>query len=459
MVSYRGLTGARVLLFSTLIAAVLLGACTAPNSAQPAQSARTTTLAKGALSATVNATGAIQPESDVKLNFQATGKVAKVNVTKGDSVKKGVVIAKLDTADLEYALAQAQVGLVIANAGYSRTVDGPRTVEITAALASLNAAYASYNKIQTGPDSADITAAETGVRNAEVALRNAEAANDLAYKFATKDYPSSPTLTQLEQARNNLEAAKTQYDRVLRGADNAQLSTALQAIASSKAQLDRLQQPVRQFNIDQATAEREKALIQIKQAQRRLDQAVIVAPMDGVVSAVNINEGEDSGTGVVPAVVLVNNSILHIDITADEIDVAKVRPSLDVVITLDALPGTELNGTVDRVASTSTNVNGVVSYVVRVVLNKSDAPLRIGMTANASIVLDKRDGVLLAPNWSIRKDKASNKAFLTLKVDDKTTREIEVKTGLRNDNFSEIISGATEGQIVVAPQSTNLLGK
>ena len=458
MRSIRGLTTARFLLLNTIIAAIMLSACTVPNSAQVAQSVRSTTLAKGSLSATVSATGAIQPEAVVNLAFQTTGKVAKVNVAKGDKVKKGDVIATLDTSDLEFALAQAQVGLVVANAGYSRTVDGPRTMEITAALASLNTAYANYNKLLVGPDNADISAAETAVRNAEVMLRTAEASNDLSYKYAAKDYPNSPTLTQLEQARNNLEAAKSQYDRVLRGADNAQLSGALQAIAASKAQLDRLQKPIPQFSIDQANAERAKAAIQIKQAQRRLDQAVIIAPLDGIVATVNIDEGEDAGIGAVPAVVLVDTSRLHIDITADEIDVDKVRPGLSVQITLDALPGIVLSGTVERVASTSTTVNGVVSFVVRVVLDKTDAALRVGMTANASITLDKREGVLLAPNWTIRKDKASGKAFLTLKVDEKTTRQVEIKTGLRNDSFSEIVSGATEGQVVLAPQATNLLG-
>lgn len=459
MRSYRSFVKATIRSVVTLAAITLLSACNLPGSVSPAPPARSSTLAKGTLAATVNATGAIQPEAEVKLTFQSTGKVAHVSVSKGDSVKKGDILATLDTTDLEFALAQAQTGLVIANAGYSRTVDGPRTAEITAALASLNAAYASYNKLQTGPDAADISAAETAVRNAEVALRNAQTANDLAYKFAPKDYPNSPTLTQLEQARNNLEAAKEQYDRLIRGADNAQLASALQAIAAAKAQLERLQQPARQFNLDQANAEREKALIQIKQAQRRLEQARIMAPGDGVVAAVNIVEGEDAGTGTVPAIVLVDTSQLHIDITVDEIDVARIRPDLEVVITLDSLPGTELKGTVERIAATSTTVNGVISYVVRVVLAKTDAPLRIGMTANASIVLDKRENVLLAPNWAIRKDKPTGKAYLTVKADVQTTKEIEVKTGLRNDNFSEIISGATEGQVVFAPQASGLLGK
>ncbi|HEY3288870.1 MAG TPA: efflux RND transporter periplasmic adaptor subunit [Anaerolineae bacterium] len=459
MRSYRNLLMVALRSVITLAAIMLLTACNLPGSAPAVPPARSSTLAKGTLAATVNATGAIQPEAEVKLAFQATGKVAHVSVSKGDNVKKGDVLATLVTTDLDFALAQAQTGLIIANAGYSRTIDGPRTVEITAALASLNAAYASYNKLQTGPDAADISAAETAVRNAEVALRNAQAANDLAYKFAPKDYPNSPTQTQLELARNNLEAAKGQYDRLIKGADNAQLASALQAIAAAKAQVERLQQPVRQFNLDQANAEREKALIQIKQAQRRLDQARLVAPADSVVEAVNIVEGEDAGTGAIPAIVLVDNSQLHIDITVDEIDVSRIRPDLAVVVTLDALPGTELNGTVERIASTSTTVNGVISYVVRVVLAKTNAPLRVGMTANASIVLDKRENVLLAPNWAIRKDKPTGKAYLTVKADEKSTKEIDVKTGLRNDNFSEIISGATEGQVVFAPQATGLLGK
>ncbi|HEY3343072.1 MAG TPA: HlyD family efflux transporter periplasmic adaptor subunit, partial [Anaerolineae bacterium] len=164
-------------------------------------------------------------------------------------------------------------------------------------------------------------------------------------------------------------------------------------------------------------------------------------------------------TGVGPAITLVDTSLLHIDITVDEIDIAKVQVGQQVSVTLDALSGVELAGKVDRIASTSTTVNGVVSYAVRVVIDKTDVPLRSGMTANASIVLDKHQNVLLAPNWAIRRDKQSVKSYLTVQVDSKTTREVEVKTGLRNDNFSEILSGVNEGQVVVAQQSPTLLGQ
>jgi HlyD family secretion protein len=458
----RGQRGYLWRLGVAVVLAIILAACSNPfANNQSAQPQRTATLSKGTLIATASATGSIQPESEVNLSFQTTGKVTRVNVAAGDMVKKGDVLATLDMADQEAALQQAQSALIVATDTYSRTVDGPDAGDVSAAKAALNAAYASYSKLKAGPTSADIAAAETAVRSAEAALRQAQTANDLSYKFDPRNYPSSPTITQLQQARNNLDAARTQYDKVLRGADNAQLAEADQQIQDAKARLAKVQQPAKQYDIDQALAGVQQAQLQVQQAQRQLDKARLIAPLDGAVSAVNIKEGEAVGAsaGVLPAVKLMDLSILHIDITVDEIDIAKVRTGQAVSVTLDALPGVELAGKVDRVASTSTSVNGVVSYAVRVVVDRGASPLRSGMTANASIVLDERQGVLMAPNWAIRRDKQSGKSYLTLMVDTKTNKEVEVKTGLRNDNFSEILSGASAGQTVVAPEAPTLFGQ
>lgn len=435
------------------VTVALLAACSNPfTNNQNAQSQRTATLARGTLIATASATGNIQADSEVNLTFQSTGNVTKVNVSRGDVVKKGDLLAQLDTADLESALAQAQAALVIATDAYSRTVEGAQPADVSAAQAALSAANAAYSKLRAGAEGADIAAAEAAVRSAEAAERAAQAANDLAYKWDTSNYPSSPTITQLQQARNNLEAAREQYDKVVRGADKAQLAAAFQQVQETRARLTSLQEPVKQYAVDQALADVQKAQIQVQQAQRQLDKAQLIAPLDATVAAVNIKEGESIGTG--PAITLVDVSLLHIDMTVDEIDIAKVQVGQQVSVTLDALSGVELAGKVDRIASTSTTVNGVVSYAVRVVIDKTDVPLRSGMTANASIVLDTHSDALLAPNWAIRRDKQSGKSYLTLKVDDKTTREVEVKTGLRNDTFSEILSGVNEGQVVVVPQTT-----
>jgi HlyD family secretion protein len=104
-------------------------------------------------------------------------------------------------------------------------------------------------------------------------------------------------------------------------------------------------------------------------------------------------------------------------------------------------------------------VNGVVTYSVKVGLPTSEDRLKPGMTANTQIVLEQRDNVVLVPTWAIRKDKKSGKSFIT--VADETdpekqkTKEIEVVLGLKDEATAEVISGASEGTVVLQPQTVN----
>jgi HlyD family secretion protein len=457
-------------------------------------------LETGTLTATVNATGSIEPEAEIRLSFQQPGTIAQVFLDEGSAVKTGDVIAQLDTTDFELALAQAEASLdqakgqyeqaltavenaraaeIIATSGYSRTVQGSRPTEVAAARAALDAAQANLDKLKAGPTPGDLAAAEAALRNAEAALRQAQSAYDRAFASNPATITASPAALQLEQATNNFNSARAQYDKIAIGADAAQLKAAEQQVQSARAGLDKAAHPALQFDLDQADAQVTQARlqlknvetevrsaqnqirlaeIQIKQAQRRLDQARITSPIDGVISALNVRIGE-SVAAQPPAVTVVDTSKYHIDITVDEIDIAKVKVGQAVNVTLDSLPGVEVTGQVLRIAPTSKTVNGVVSYDVRVGVDPTDADLRSGMTANASIVLDQRDGVLLAPNWAVRRDRNTGKSFLTLQDSNQQVTEIEVTTGLRNDSFSEILSGAKPGDVVVAPRTPNALGQ
>jgi HlyD family secretion protein len=428
--------------------------------------------------------------------------VAEINVKVGDRVTKGTVIAKLDTTDLELALTQAQASLeqakntlantdtaieqaqnqiLIATAGYSKTVSGVRASDVTAARAAYDAAVANLNKLQAGPTTEDIAGAEAALRNAEAALRNAQSNYDTFARFNPAGINGSPAALALEQATNNFNSAKAQYDKAAKGADTAQVAAARQQVESARANLERTRTPALSFDVDTAKANIDQARLQlrnaqaqktnaqtqlkvgelqVKQAQRRLDQAVLIAPNDGIISQIGVDVGESSvATGAAAPFTLVDDSKFHIDITVDEIDIAKIKVDQEVVVTLDSLPGVEVKGKVERIAPTSTTINGVVSYQVRVLVEPNvEVQLRTGMTANASIVLEKRENVLLAPNWAVRRDRASGKAFLTFKAGDKS-EEREVQLGLRNDSSSEIVTGATAGDIVVAPTTPNLLGQ
>jgi HlyD family secretion protein len=481
----------------SLAALTALAACSAPN-ANTGAAQRSATLAKGDLTATVSATGNIQPEADVRVVFQSTGTVAEVMVKVGDRVKKGDVLAKLDTVDLDLALMQAQASLeqtknalvnsdtaieqaknqiIIATSAYSKTVSGVRSADVSAAQAAYDAAVASYDKVVAGPMAEDVAAVEAGMRNADAAVRNAQSMYDAAARFNPAGINGSPQAMALEQATNNLNSARAQYDKAIKGADAAQLAAARQQIENAKANLERTRAPAQSFDIDTArtniaqselqlrNAQSQKkntetqvklAELAVKQSERRLSQATLVAPMDSTVSQVNIDVGE-AAAGATPPFTLVDDSKYHIDITVDEIDIARIQLGQSVDVTLDSLPGVTVKGKVERIAPTSTTINGVVSYQVRVVVEQNgEVQLRSGMTANAAIVIDQRTAVLLAPNWSVRRDRTTGKSFLTIKRGDAAT-ETEVKVGLRNDSFSEIASGANEGDTVVAPTTPNAL--
>lgn len=480
--------------------ATLLAACARPGASTDATVQRTAVLEPGTLTATVSATGNIEPEAEIKLSFQQPGTVAEVFLEEGSAVKKGDVIAKLDTTDLELALAQAEASLeqakgqleqaktavenaqaaeIIAGANFSRTVQGARPAEVTAARAALDAAQANLDKLRAGPTESDLGAAEAGLRNAEAALRQAQGAYDRAFAANPAAISASPAALQLEQATNNYNSAKAQFDKVALGADAAQIKAAEQQVQAARASLDKVVSPARQFDFDQAGAQVKQAElqlrnaetqvrsaenqirlaeIQVKQAQRRLDQAQLTSPIDGFVATLNARVGETVAAQP-PAATVVDTSNYHIDITVDEIDIAKIKEGQAVNVTLDSLPGVTVTGAVNRISPTSKTVNGVVSYDVRVGVSQADADLRSGMTANASIVLDQRDGVLLAPNWAVRRDRNTGKTFLSLQGANQAVTEVEVVTGLRNDSFSEILSGAQAGDVVVAPRTPNAFGQ
>ncbi|MGH2536867.1 MAG: efflux RND transporter periplasmic adaptor subunit, partial [Candidatus Promineifilaceae bacterium] len=183
-------------------------------------------------------------------------------------------------------------------------------------------------------------------------------------------------------------------------------------------------------------------------AQLRLDQARLVAPMAGRVAAVLIKPGEQAAPGA-PALTIVDQAAFHIEILVDEIDIDRVTPGQPVEISLDALPDAPLQGQIAAVAPTpTTSATGVVAYLVTVNLEPGDVELRPGMTANASIVVDEVDEVLVAPNWAIRLDRESGQAFVNRLGPAGLVEETPVSIGLRNEQFSQITAGLAEGDTV-----------
>ncbi|MCX6030398.1 MAG: efflux RND transporter periplasmic adaptor subunit [Chloroflexi bacterium] len=404
-------------------------------------------ISRGNIVATVSATGAVQPERQANLTFQGTGIIANLAVKVGNPVKVGQVLAQLDTKDLELVMRQAQISLRTAQAQVQQLTAQPNASDLAASQAALASTQAAYQQLLNGADADQQAAARAAVEQAKVVLNQAQQAYD-----KIKDMPNAgmlPPALQLQQATINHETAQANFRVATRGANQAQLSAAQAQVAQAQAALDRLQRGASKEQIEIAQSGVDQAQLAVEQAQRRLDNARLVAPWAGIVTAVNIVEGAIAPVSL-PAVLIADTSQLHINVQVDEVDIADINPDQPVTIELDALPDRKLSGHVDKVApAASVDATGTTSYQVTIHFDPTDALLRPGMSATATIVASSRKDVLLVPNRAILFDRSTGRAFVE-RLADGAPQEIEVRLGLRDEEQSEVREGlADNDQIVI----------
>jgi HlyD family secretion protein len=432
-----------------------------------------------AILSTVSATGSIDPDDQVSLVFRSVGPVAHVLVDIGEAVQEGQLLAELDTTDLTLALANAKVAEEISQAQLAKLLTPPDPDDVAAAQAavevaqtavasaeaSLNSAQATYRDLLEGPNATQQTINEAQLRQAEIALKQAQQAYN-----KVKDQPDVgllPQAAQLEQATISYEVAKAQGAKTEEPATQAQLAQALNGIAQAESALRNAQAQVvnaqnsltslldgpKAEDIAIARAQVKQAQLSQLQAENTMNNTRIVAPFAGVVSELNAKEGEIANNAQ-PAVVLTNLDQFKMKVLVDEIDVRQIEVGQPVRLTIDALPGTEVTGQITEIAPTPTTVNGTVAYEVTIVPDPVDAPLRVGMSATATITTAEVDDAIVVPNRFIQLDRESGKAAVYKLVDGKPVKQ-EVELGLRNERASQIVAGVDAGdEIALVTQSS-----
>lgn len=417
---------------------------------QAAGELRQATIGRGSVLSLVSATGPLAAESQANLAFEAAGPVAEVNVSLGDPVKAGAILARLDTSDLELGVRQAEQAVRAAELALAQLQAPPHPEDIALAEANLSLARAQVYQASRGSAPEQIEVARLNLVLARQQLDQLNQRMDELVsdgRFAEKQALEG----QQKQLIENARVAELRYQQAQAPPAPGRAGTALASVEQAQAALDRLKRGPAAEDVQIAELQLKQAQAGLEQARRSLAQAQVVAPFDGLAAAVNVRVGEVAA-GPVPAVVLVDAARFHVDVAVDEVDVARLAVGQAVTVTVDALPNQALRGVVDRIAPQATLSGGVVSYAVRVRLEDSDARLRAGMTATAEIIVQEVRDVLLAPNWAIRRDRDSGQAFASVLRDGQLV-EVPVTLGLRNDSFSQVSAGLSAGD-VVAIQTT-----
>jgi len=446
----------------------------------PAPDYETLLVDRGNLVSTVSATGAIEPEGQVSLVFRGAGRVGEVLVKEGDAVTAGQVLARLETEDLDLALAQAEVALVISQAQLDRLKTPTDDIDLAAseaavasaeasvesAQAALASAQAAYSDLQAGASEDQERAAAASLERARIVRDQAQSAYDQV--AGQPNVGMLPQSLQLQQATIDYETAAANY-RVSTAAATAgqlaaaraQIAQARAAAAQAEASLAQAQSNVAKLRRGPGASDLVIAEAQVTQGQLSLQQArltrsnsELTSPTDGILTELNISAGELPNAAR-PAAVITDLSLFHIDITVDEIDIGKISEGQAVQVTLDAVPDAQLLGHIDSIAPTPISSGGTVSYQVTVVVDESNVDLRSGLSATASIITQELDDVVLIPNRSIQIDRSTGRAFVEKMVDGVPTRT-EVQLGARNEQYSEVVSGLSDGDVLAIRSGTGL---
>jgi len=182
---------------------------------------------------------------------------------------------------------------------------------------------------------------------------------------------------RLEQLRLQLRQAELEFKE-------------LQVSGAEASQIERARMDLRsiQLNIEEAELDLEEA------RERAAGPDPLTAPISGTVTAVNVKPG-DAVSPQTEAVVVTDYEALELQITVDELDVPKLKEGQEAVVRLDALPGRTIRGTVEQISMEGTHANGVATFLVAIRLESADQ-VRPGMSGTAEIgTAAKKDALLL----------------------------------------------------------------
>lgn len=262
-----------------------------------------------------------------------------------------------------------------------------------------------------------------------------------------------PTPLELVDARREVEMATIELDNLRRELERKD-SLKKKGLISDQE----YEQTARQYDqsaLSVKTARERLALIEkgkVKIAETSIE-TVVKAPISGFILARNVAIGDpvvpltsyQPGT---PLITMANMANLLFKGTVDEIDVGKIREGMSTEIQVGALPGKTVPGKVLKISLKAQKEENVTVFPVEIAIESAqDVVLRAGYSANANIIIQKRDSVLTIPERIVTF--RNDSAFVRLPKPGGTPTEKYIQTGLTDALNIEVISGLSEGQEVL----------
>jgi len=344
---------------------------------------------KGSFSKKVDATGEIFATELVDVGAQVSGQIKKLYVKLGDQVKKGDMIASIDSSTQQNSIDNKEAQLAI-------------------------------------------------------------------YK------------AQLESAKVALNIAKTQFDRenalfAKNATSKQEFESAKNTFSSNSAKIKELEAQIKQTNIELSTA------------KINLGYTKITAPRDGTVVSVQVEEGQTvNANQTTPTIVnIADLSHVKMKMQIAEGDITKIKVGTPVEYSILSEPTKKFQTTVSSIDpglttlsdgsygssssskssySSSSSSSSAVYYYAQSIVDNKDGILRIGMTTQNELLIANVKDAIIVPSIGIKKDE--NGTFVYVLKDGKPVKTA-VKTGIKDNLDTQIISGINEGDEIITSQGSS----
>lgn len=398
----------------------------------------------GDLLQTTEAVGSVESEIQNQYSLQVSGEIISA-LEKGDSFKQGDILVELDNSDAMDQLEQiamdienAESSLKTAQINYQKALDSNH---IAIQLADLNT-----EKAEESTKSA-LVSLETANRSAQLSIESAE----LALENAKTEQEEESVEIQVESTENSAKSSQNQAESSYEQSLISQSTTYwnnLSSMQQAEAQIASTAE-----SIKQAQLKVDAAKIELESAEENLDDYILFAPYDGIVLDTDFRVGEEAG-GSGNISVFSNKFIVKV--TISENDITKIVEGNEATVILDAYSDLELNGKVAEIIPISTDDGGIISFEVLIEFEEAeDIVLYYGLSASASMVTKKAEGVLYVPIQSVYKEGGISYVDLLISEQadpeniSQAVKKTEITTGINDYTYIEVTSGLKEGDVIV----------
>jgi HlyD family secretion protein len=408
---------------------------------------QTVPLERGALTATIGATGVVRANQTAMLTWQTTGLVESVGVSAGERVEQDEILAELKETSLPQNIILAGVELYNARNDLADLLEPPTALSLTqaeqaiaTAQENLRDAEQRLNNLQSASPQADIDQARA---NLVLAANNLEQARQDYEPYADKPEDNlirATLLSRLSQAQKEYDAAASLLNNLLGSSNPIDLSVAESNYAVTQAQLEDAQEKYAELVAGPDPDDVAAAEARIAAAQATVDLKHIAAPFASTVTEIHSHPGDQVAPGVV-AFRLDDLSRLLVDVQVSEVDINRLQLGQNVILTFDAIFDREYHGAVHEVAFVGSAVEGVVDFQVTVELTDANRSVRPGMTAAVNIVVEQLQDVILIPNRAVRLRNGDRVVYV---LRDGLPEPVPITLGASSELYSQLLDGDLE---------------